>query len=78
MFHGHLSFRGVVQDMLAMISMELTPKKCVLSGFVPRQVAEQNKTHLWANYDQWATKKNLALLSIESWLFNRDAYSGLP
>ena len=25
----------------------------------------------------WATKKNLALLSIESWLFSRDPYNGL-
>ena len=28
MFHGHVSFQGVVQDMIAMISMELTPKNC--------------------------------------------------
>ena len=31
----------------------------------------------WRSEDMWATKKNPNLLSIESWLVNRDPYNGL-
>ena len=72
-----LAFGGVVQDVVAMISMELSPKVCFFL-LCSETRGRTKKKHLLGQIMSSEPRKKPGLTFLESWLFNSDPYGGLP